>query len=91
MRRPQMCGKVGHMNKPPSPIRDQVAAAVDEAIKASGLTVNKVADLSRVPRSNIERSLDGIRPFTATELVLIGTALGTKGSALLAAAEQAAA
>ena len=76
------------MSKPPAPSNEQVAAAVDQAIKASGYSVNQAAQLSHVPRPTLERKLAVAGTFDVSELARLARILGTKVSDLMAAAEQ---
>lgn len=82
---------VAHMSRNPTPSSEQVAAVIDGAITASGLSVNQAATLSRVPRQTLERKLAGIGSFTVPELTRLAPVLGTTASALLAAVEEKAA
>lgn len=70
-----------------SPTTQQVAAVIEEAIKAAGLTVFATAKLSQIPPSTLDRKINRPDPFTVEELSLLAPVLGTTVSALLATAE----
>ena len=52
-----------------------VAANVNRAIRARGVTVVELAETSLIPRSTLTRRLSGASPFTVAELDQIAAAL----------------
>lgn len=74
------------------PIRTHQAVVlgqiVDDAIKASGHTVNSIAEATGLSWHTLKRRLKG-SSFLVDELDAIAAELGTTGSALKAAAEAA--
>lgn len=60
---------------------------VTEALEAAGISSNAAAKQTGIPRTTLLRRLDGLSPFTTTELGRVATLLGTTASALMYAAE----
>lgn len=63
---------------------------VREAIEATGDTVLGVAKGSGVPRTTLINRLNGVRPFTAPELLAIARHLGVSASDWIRVVEDAA-
>lgn len=61
-----------------------VAANVDQAIKAAGLSVLKLAQATGIPRTTLDRRLrsNGFSPFSVAELKAIADEVGTTASVL---------
>lgn len=61
-----------------------VAANVNQAIRARGVTVVELAETSLIPRSTLTRRLSGASPFTVAELDRIAAALNMPVASLSA-------
>lgn len=61
-----------------------VAANIESAIKARGMTVLSVSQSSNIPRTTLERRLrsEGASPFTVREVKQIAEALGISAAHL---------
>ena len=61
-----------------------VAANVNRAIRARGVTVVELSETSLIPRSTLTRRLSGASPFTVAELDQIAAALNMPVASLSA-------
>lgn len=62
---------------------EQVAAAVETARVAAGMSEVALADATNIPRSTLKRRLAGASPFTIDELDAISAALAAPFASLL--------
>jgi lambda repressor-like predicted transcriptional regulator len=68
-------------------IRTQVAAEVKAAMELNGTNTAELSRTAAIPRTTLQRSLDGGRPFGIEELIRIGDALDTPFEAFLSIPE----
>lgn len=54
----------------------EIGARVADARDKNGTSDAALAEATGIPRSTLQRSLLGLRPFRVTELARLGTALG---------------
>ena len=67
-----------------------VAANINRAIKARGVTVLELSESSLIPRSTLNRRLQGKSPFTVAEVEQIAAALNMPLASLTTPATKAA-
>ena len=67
-----------------------VANAILGLAHAQGRTVQDIHLGTKIPRTTLDRSLSGIRPFPTTELFAVAAYLGTTPEELVASARRAA-
>jgi Helix-turn-helix len=67
-----------------------LGAVVDALRDERKLSVRGLATTARIPRTSLDRSLEGIRAFPVNELFRVAEALGTTPDDLIAAARAAA-
>lgn len=54
---------------------ERIATNVRRAIKASGYTEHKIANLAGIPKSTFDRRVRGVNPWTTDELEAVADAL----------------
>jgi len=62
---------------------EQITSRIDAAREPLGLSITRLAQESRIPRSTLERRLAEPTDFTLGELERVATVLGTTPEALL--------
>jgi len=64
-----------------------IAAAVKAAMKESGVSTERLAQLTQIPYTTLYRRLTGTTSFTTSQLIQIGLHLGRPASSFVSAAE----